>query len=244
MFTAIILVVSILLTILLVYLINKFLPAKSKPIVVLIFWVLAIFFGYKLYQSISLPIEFEKVKKERYAAVIERLKDIRDAQEAHRTITGKFAGSFDNLIKFIDTAEFVITQKRDSSFLAYNDIYKIEELREVVVIDTLGFKAVKDSIFKNSDRFREMASIPFAQNNEKFELETDILDNNGYKASVFEVKAKKEVILWDQPKQLLAQENDQIDVEEVNGANIILGSLTDVSTNGNWPPFYDTKKDK
>ena len=37
-------------------------------------------------------------------------------------------------------------------------------------------------------------------------------------------------------------ENAQISVEEVNGNEIKVGSLTEVSTSGNWPPIYDSKK--
>jgi hypothetical protein len=52
------------------------------------------------------------------------------------------------------------------------------------------------------------------------------------------------VILADQPKDLRDRENAQISVEEVNGPEIKVGSLTDVSTNGNWPPIYDKKGNK
>ncbi|NAS30377.1 hypothetical protein GTQ40_05295 [Flavobacteriaceae bacterium R38] len=210
--------------------------------IILVFWGLAIFFGYQIFQSINLPIKFDKIKKERYAVAIEQLKDVRDAQEAHRSVTGKFADDFESLIKFVDTAQFVITQQRDSSYLEYSQVYKIDELKEVKIIDTLGFKSVKDSLFGSSDRYKNMAIIPFAQNNEKIDLQADILDKNGYKAAVFIAKIRKDLILWDQPKDLLAQENEQISVDEVNGTDIILGSLSDVSTNGNWPPLYDTKK--
>jgi len=65
-----------------------------------------------------------------------------------------------------------------------------------------------------------------------------------YKAPVFEAKVKKDVILYDQPKDLMARENAHISVEEVNGSEIRVGSLTDVSTNGNWPPIYDKKGDQ
>ena len=42
----------------------------------------------------------------------------------------------------------------------------------------------------------------------------------------------------------MSRENAQISVEEVNGPEIRVGSLTDVSTNGNWPPIYDKKGDQ
>ena len=86
-----------------------------------------------------------------------------------------------------------------------------------------------------------MMNVPFAQNNEKFEMKADIIDKGGYKAPVFEAKVKKNVVLYDQPEDLVEKENAQQSVEEVNGSEIKVGSLTDVSTNGNWPPIYDRK---
>ena len=86
-----------------------------------------------------------------------------------------------------------------------------------------------------------MMEVPYAQNGEKFEIAADIIDKSGYRAPVFEVKVKKDVVLYDQPKDLRAQENARNSVEEVNGAYLKVGSLTDVSTNGNWPPIYDQK---
>ncbi|WP_340198875.1 hypothetical protein [Ascidiimonas sp. W6] len=213
-----------------------------KTAIQIALWLLSFFFAFMIYKSISEPIEFKKVKEERYKAVIAKLKDIRDAQEAHRTVTGKFASNFDALVKFVDTAQFTITQQRDSSFMEYDEVYKIDMLREVKIIDTLGFKAIKDSIFKNSDRYKTMMNVPFAENTAKFEMKAAILDKEGYKAPVFEAKVKKDVILYDQPKNLRVQENQMISVDEVNGNSIIVGSLNDVSTNGNWPTIYDTKK--
>ena len=59
---------------------------------------------------------------------------------------------------------------------------------------------------------------------------------------MFEVKVAKEVVLFDQDADLVKQENETISVDGVNGPAIILGSLTDVITNGNWPTIFDAAK--
>ena len=74
-----------------------------------------------------------------------------------------------------------------------------------------------------------------------FEIEAKIIDKGGYKAPVFEVKVAKKVVLGNQPKDLLDRELTHNSVEEVNGEYISVGSLTQVSTSGNWPPLYDRK---
>lgn len=236
-----IVVLICLVTVGLVFLIDKFLPQKIKPVLVIVFGLLSIFLGYKIYGSINAPIEFKKVRKERFSQVIAKLKDIRDAQEAYKTVNGKFAKDFNSLIKFVDTGSYTITQQKDSSFMRYNKVYQIDLQVDTVIVDTLGFVKVKDSLFKNDSRYKTMMDVPYAQGNEKFEMKADIIDKSGYKAPVFEAKVKKNVVLFDQPKDLLDRENAHQSVEEVNGTEIKVGSLTDVSTNGNWPPIYDRK---
>ena len=207
-----------------------------------ILWVASIFFAYKIYDSINGPLQFNQKKNERYATVIDRLKDIRSAQIAYKDVKGVFSNNFDSLIEFVDKGHFTLIEKRDSSFLEYDRIYRIDMLREVVVIDTLGTVEVKDSLFKNSDIYKEMAFIPInGVNGQKFEIASKVIDKNGYKVPVFEVKVKKSVILFDQNKDLIKQENETIAVDGVNGPEIVLGSLTTVSTNGNWPTIFDAK---
>ena len=202
-------------------------------------WILAIFFSYKIYDSINGPINFNKKKNERYALVINKLKLIRKAQIAHKDVNGVFSNNFDSLVKFIDTGIFTLIEKRDSSYMEYDRTYRIDMLREVVVIDTLGFVPVKDSLFKNSNAYKNFADVPIEGVEAKFDINADIIDKNGYRAPVFEVKVAKDVILFDQDKDLIKIENETVSVDGVNGPSIILGSLTEVSTNGNWPTIFD-----
>ena len=201
--------------------------------------MLIIFFAWKVYGSINGPIEFNKVKNERYLKVIDKLKDIRNAQIAYKSVNGIYSDNFEGLIKFIDTAQYTLIQKRDSSFLEYDRTFRIDMLREVVVIDTLGFASVKDSLFGNSDRYKNMSKVPIEGVDEIFKIKSDVIDKNGYNVPVFEVRVSKDVVLFDQNKDLLKQEKGLMSVDGVNGPDIVLGSLTEVSTNGNWPTTYD-----
>tara|TARA_B100000963_G_scaffold61897_1_gene49953 strand:- start:62 stop:709 length:648 start_codon:yes stop_codon:yes gene_type:complete len=204
-----------------------------------VLWVLIVFFGYKVYNSINGPIEFNKVKNERYLKVIDRLKDIRSSQIAYKSVNGFYCDNFDTLVNFVETAQYTLIQKRDSSFLEYDRTFRIDMLREVIVIDTLGFASVKDSLFGESDRYKYMAEVPIDGVNENFKIKADIIDKNGYNVPVFEVRVSKDIVLFDQNKDLLKQEKGLMSVDGVNGPDIVLGSLSDVSSNGNWPTTYD-----
>jgi hypothetical protein len=205
-----------------------------------VLWIASIFFAYKIYDAISGPIRFNQVKNERYAKVIDRMKDIRMAQIAHKDVKGVYANNFDSLVKFIDEGIFTLVEKRDSSYLEYDRTYRIDMLREVVVTDTLGFVPVKDSLFRESDQYKQMAFVPIQGiQDSMFKIKSEVINKNGYKVPVFEVKISKNTILFDQNEDFVIQENETVSVDGVNGPEIILGSLTNVSTNGNWPTIFD-----
>ena len=214
---------------------------NKKRALELFLWVLSIFFASQIYSSINGPIKFNQVKNDRYTKVIDRLKDIRTAQIAHKDVNGFYANNFDSLVSFIDNGIFTLVEKRDSSYLEYNRIYRIDMLKEVEIVDTLGFVSVKDSLFGDNETYKMMAKVPIDGTNSEFSIKADIIDKNGYQVPVFEVKVRKDIVLFDQNKDLLDQENKVISVDGVNGAEIILGSMTDVSTSGNWPTIFDAK---
>ncbi|WP_082113256.1 hypothetical protein [Kordia jejudonensis] len=238
--TPLIVILAIAVAIGLLFLVEKIVPRKIRPIVAIVFMLASVFFGYKIYNSIMAPVEFKQEKIKRYTAVINNLKDIRDSQLAHKTITGTYAKDFASLEKFIDTAQFAIVEKRDSSYTEFDKVYKIDKLKEVVIIDTLSFEPVIDSLFKGSDRYKRMKFVPFAKNEkETFKMETKTLPVSGYEAPVFKVSVAKDIVLHDQNKDLLRQEKRIMSVDEVDGDEIFVGSLDKVSDSGNWPTSYE-----
>jgi len=214
---------------------------NKKRVLFFFLWCLSIFFASQIYSSINGPIKFNKVKNERYTQVINRLKDIRNAQIAHKDVTGFYANNFDSLVSFIDNGIFTLIEKRDSSYLEYNRLYRIDMLKEVEIVDTLGFVSVKDSLFGQNESYKMMAKVPIQGTDSEFSIKADIIDKNGYQVPVFEVKVTKDIVLFDQNKDLLDQENKVISVDGVNGREIILGSMSEVSTSGNWPTIFDAK---
>ncbi len=214
-----------------------------KLVIQIVLWIVIIFLGWQLWSSIMAPVEFNKIKQARYAKVIQNLKDIQMAELAHKEITGNFTGDWDSLVSFIDTAQYAITQRRDTSYadVERNKAFGISSgyFIEGILIDTLGFVPVKDSLFRGSDRYRTMMNVPIEGVNEKFELDAGTITRNQIEYSVFEVKVSKDIVLHDLDKDLLSQEKLVQSVDGVNGAYIKVGSLNEVNTSGNWPKIYD-----
>ncbi|WP_010136226.1 hypothetical protein [Ochrovirga pacifica] len=217
----------------------KFVPVKLTPVISIVLLGAAGYLSYLIYSGIMEPIKFHKEKKVRYAKVIKQLKLIADAQDAHNTILGKFTSNGEGLIEFIDTAKFPITNTR---------IEIVEENRgtswsplmvevEKKVTDTVGWEPVREKVFKGRD-YKNMLNIPGTD--KQFNIETSaILRANQVLASVFEVKIDKAEVLEGMSKSLIKQEKEALGGDDIPGGYIAIGSLDEVTVNGNWPPLYD-----
>ena len=233
-------VAAILLTIGLVKLVDKYIPSKFKPMLHIGLWVLIAFLGYQTYMSIYTPILFNQEKDKRYAKVIKNLIDIRDSQLAYKQVNGKFTDSFDELVKFVETGKYTIIQRRDAQVIdtELTRRFGVDTYKDIVIVDTLGYVPVKDSLFKNSTRYKTMMNVPVGKPGEKFKLEAGFIKQSDLNIAVFQASVKKDVILYDQDKDMVVQENQVVSVDGVNGDVLKVGSMTEVVTIGNWPKTY------
>ena len=225
-----------------VYFIKHKMKDKDKPILLGVLWTIIILFGYLSFTSIYDEIKFDEVKNARYQLVIKNLKDIRDTQLAHRTVKGVFQDNWDSLVKFVEIDSFTITQRRDSSVIDKEMTKRyggVKTYKDIVIIDTLGFISVKDSLFGFDDRYLSMMYVPFSKDDQTiFQLKAGFLNQNGIDIPVFEAFVKKRIILYDQSLNLVLKENEVQSVDGVNGSSLKIGSMNEVNTNGNWPKNY------
>ena len=242
----ILLFLSPLIAIGIVYYIKTKMQDKHKPYVLGSLWVLILVFASLLFTSIYDEIKFDEVKNARYQVVIKNLKDIRDSQLAHRTVKGVFQNNWDSLVKFVEVDSFTITQRRDSSVLDKEMTKRyggVKTYKDIIIVDTLGFVSVKDSLFGLDNRYQTMMKVPFSKKDDtKFELKAGFLNQNGIDIPVFEALVKKRVILYDQSTNLVLKENQVQSVDGVNGPSLKIGSMNEVNTNGNWPKNYSKDK--
>tara|TARA_B100001287_G_scaffold184461_1_gene155639 strand:+ start:950 stop:1681 length:732 start_codon:yes stop_codon:yes gene_type:complete len=234
----------IILSLAIVWLVDKYDPKKYKGMILLGLWSLIIILFYMTFMSIYGEIKFNQEKEKRYKIVIENLKDIRDSQLAHRTVNGNFQNNWDSLVKFIETEKFTITQRRDSTVIdkVLTKRYGVDTTKDIVIIDTLGFVSVIDSLFGADDRYKTMMNVPVGKKDQVFKLETGYVPQNGMNIPVFEVSVDKSVLLYDQDKNLVNKEKEMKSVEEVNGPTLKVGSMEEVNTNGNWPKNYSSEQ--
>ena len=240
------LILSIIITLSIVYFVKYKMQDKHRTPILTILWIFIITFSYLTFTSINDEIKFDETKNDRYQLVIKNLIDIRDSQLAHKDIKGSFQSDWSSLVQFIENDSFTITQRRDSSIID-KELTKryggVKTFKDIVIIDTLGFISVKDSLFKYDERYRNMMKVPFSENdNVNFELSAGFINENNINVPVFEAKVKKSVILHDQAINLILKENEVQSVDGVNGSTLKIGSMVSANTNGNWPKNYSKNK--
>lgn len=199
--------------------------------------VAAIALTFFIYRGIQDPIEFEKARDDRYEATIEKLKDIRKAQLAYRDVYGRFTGSWDTLINFInyDSVRNIrkIGELTDSMIEA-----KITERRAVemglIIRDTIRV-SVKEALFTPNFNTESLKYIPIPDTTAEFMLGQNIVTTgSGIPVPVFEAKAHNNIILRGLDRQYVINMNEQARLNE-KYPGLKVGSLTETVNNaGNW----------
>jgi hypothetical protein len=224
---------------LIAYLIVKFLPLKLRSVASIVLLLLTVFLVYKIYDGIMKPINFDKAKVVKYSEVIKNLKIIRDAELAYKEVNGNYTKDKAALISFIDTAQFAITEPRDT-VIKVNKGTRWQPLWDDVekrIIDTTGYEPVIKS-FEGRD-YKNMFKVPGVEGRE-FDLEVGMVEKvQGLEVPVFEAKIDKASILKGMDISLVKQEKEAIATDQVKGEYVSVGSLNEVTTGGNWPPSYD-----
>lgn len=189
----------------------------KKLILQIVLIVISLLLAYFIYNGIQGPIKFKQELEHRKEVVVNKLKDIREAQIAYRNVYGKYTASFDTLIDFIVNGEIPIiklTADPDDTTLT------------VMFVDTMGYAPVMDSIFHNREDFHpeELMFIPFSEG-EHFEMSAGTTERGGVTVNVIEVFAAHKYFL-----KGLNLKSNHIDPED----GLRFGSMTDPTTDGNW----------
>ena len=226
-----------------------------KTVINLVLVVCAVVLIYICYASIMGPINFDKAKSVRDAAVIARLIDIRKAQAEYRNMNNQqYTDNFDTLIDFVNNGKlpFVfkqgelddkqledgLTEKKAMAIIEkakktgnYRDVQKwgLENFRR----DTM-WVTVKDTIFGKDYIADSLRYIPYG-NGAQFEMaiRSDTA-KSGAPFCLLEVKAPYDVYLNGLDKQEIINLKDvQSKLGRYSG--LMIGSLENANNNaGNW----------
>lgn len=199
---------------------------KKLTIINIVLVLLAILFGYLVFNSIRQPVVFDNTKREREVKVVQNLKDIRSTQGLFKENYNRYTASFDTLIEFIRTGELpvvnIIPDPNDTTFTK-------------TINDTVGYIKVLDSLFGSRPNFNveSLRYIPFSEPQQEFEIQAGYITRGGMKVPVFEVKAHYNTYLIGLEEQRIRNEAAQREnLEKYPGMKV--GSMNEASTDGNW----------
>ncbi|MCR5014645.1 MAG: hypothetical protein K6A28_07740 [Bacteroidales bacterium] len=208
---------------------------KLKNILInIVLFAVVVFLAIKVVQSIKAPIDFGNEKNKREAQVVQRLKDIRDAEVQYKQAHNKYTSSFDTLIDFCKNYEIpvvnIIPDPSDTTFTK-------------TINDTIDFVKVSDSLFGKRKDFdiNQLSIVPFSDPETTFEIKDSIIKRGGISVPVFEVKTPYEVYLNTPGTKFTEKEwntrvtNAKAELEQLDKyAGLKVGSLEEASTDGNW----------
>ena len=187
--------------------------------------VVIIVLGYFLYASIMRPVRFQDELNRRNELIVNKLKDIRVAQNLYKQFNNSYTGSFDTLFTFLKTGEIpvvkMVADPNDTTFTR-------------TINDTVGYIKIADSLYSKRENFRieDLAVIPFSDGR-RFEMKTAKIDKGGVMVSVIEILVPYEYYMFDKDQQdVLNLTARQKRINKYPG--IRMGSLTEASTDGNW----------
>lgn len=195
-----------------------------RYIVQIVLGVLAIILTYLVYSGIMKPINFEKERLARYEKVIDKLKDIRTAQVAYKSVYQKYTGSFDTLISFVKTDSFPVEFKEgslDDSIAVAKGLIK----------RYIQYVPVSDSIFPKGYFYDSLRYIPYTAG-VQFDLKAGyIVTGSKVTVQVFESNALNFDILNGMNRQLIINRNDL--AKDFKGLRV--GNIKEANNNaGNW----------
>ena len=208
-----------------------------KTVLQIVLFIVAVVLAFFIYKSIQEPIIFDNAKKARYAATVEKLKDIRKAEIAYKDVYGKFTGSWDTLINFIKNDQVVTVRKvgelTDSMVEAGISERKAVQMG-LLVRDSVKVSAL-EAVFGAGYNADNLKYIPVPGEPAEFQLgATVIITGSGIGVPVFQAKAHNNIVLRGLDEQLLINLNDQRRTNE-KYPGLLVGSLTEAVNNaGNW----------
>jgi hypothetical protein len=208
-----------------------------KTVLQISLFIVAVVLSYFIYKSIQEPIQFEKAKKVRYDATVEKLKDIRKAELAYKDVYGKFTGSWDTLLNFIMNESVINVRKvgeLNDSMVEQGITEKKALQMGLIIRDSIRVPAL-EAIFGKGYDAKSLKYIPVPGEPTEFSLgATVIITGSGIGVPVFQAKAHNNVILRGLEEQLIINLNDQRRTNE-KYPGLMVGSLTETVNNaGNW----------
>ncbi|MGB1248787.1 MAG: hypothetical protein ACPG4Z_07860 [Chitinophagales bacterium] len=184
----------------------------AKIAVALVLWIGVAGLAFWLYKIIQEPVVYQAGFDVQETATVDRMKDIREAQNYYIEVHGTYSNNWDSLINTIKYDEI----------MEIKTIGNPDDTLEVTTYDTIMRPINELVAFNGTDNVDSLKYIPYSKG-EIFKLEANVIKVQRVNIPVYQVIAYKENYLMDLNPDFVRLEKD-----------LIMGSLTEASDAGNW----------
>jgi hypothetical protein len=195
-----------------------------KTIIQIVLALVIVILGYFIYESIMEPVRFNQEVSHREALIVQRLKDIRQLQVAHRARYGAFNSDLDSLVTFVKTDSLSVIRAIGN---VPDSLTEAEAVKMgIVQRDTLWVKASDSLLLRARYPLDSIMYVPYG-GGVKFQMGAGMIERGLTKIPVFEAFANPTDYLQDIYRWRVYYVRD---IE----AGLRVGSLVEASIDGNW----------
>ncbi|MDR1951018.1 MAG: hypothetical protein LBP96_02165 [Bacteroidales bacterium] len=205
--------------------------------------IATVILAYFLFESIMKPQRFETLRAQKEVEIVNRLKDIRTAQLAYRNVHGRFVGTMDSLVMFLEQGRLPSVRRTGE---IPEEMSEAEALKQGFIRRDTVFTDAHSALFPDvADKVRHLTNLRFVPFSDpenpksirgikEFIIEAGFIERNNIQVPVIDVSA----FLGD---YMTEPEYKQLVINAVARASDInrfpgrkFGSMTDPITEGNW----------
>jgi hypothetical protein len=195
-----------------------------KTIIQVVLALIIVVLGYLIFESVMEPVRFNQEVAQREAKIVQRLKDIRQVQVAHRTRYGRFNSDLDSLIDFIRYDSLAVTRAIGT---VPDTLTEAEAVRlGIVQRDTIWIRAIDSLLTRARYPVDSLKFVPYTDGVE-FAMGANKIERGLTKIPVFEAYALPQHYLKDVYRWRIYYTRDE-------EAGLRVGSLVEASIDGNW----------
>lgn len=195
-----------------------------KTVIQIVLALVIVVLGYFIYESVMEPVRFKQEVKDRESVIIQRLKDIRQVQVAHRSRYNAFANDLDSLILFYKTDSLPVIRAIGTVPDSLTENQAVE--MGIVQRDTAWVNTTDSLLSKARYPVDSLPYVPFT-GGKRFEMQSGKIERGLVELPVFEAVAHPQDYLKDIDRWRVYYTGNLED-------GLKVGSMIEASTDGNW----------
>jgi len=193
-----------------------------KTVIQVALAIVILVLGYLVYDSIMEPVHFRQEVREREGEIIQRLKDIREVQRAHRSRHQRFTADLDSLVDFYKQDSLTVVRAIGT---VPDTLTESEAVRMGIIERDTIWIAARDSLLRRATyHIDSLPYVPYG-GGERFRMDAGKIERGLTELPVFEASVEPHIYMGD-------LDNWRVYYTREEGLRV--GSMIEAVLDGNW----------